>query len=214
MQTETITVKAGTNQAITKVVSTLSEPTQVKVVVEKNATADIHLVFTQAEKHMYSFELVLAGEGASATLGGLVYGVGENTPVTDILISHVAPQTKARVVFRGVMTGSARQDWRGMIKIAKDAQQTDSWLEDRTLLLSPKARATAIPSLEIEANDVHASHAATVGKLDANVLLYLATRGIDEPTARRLIIDGFIRPVMPADEQAHRALDALVAKSF
>jgi len=76
------------------------------------------------------------------------------------------------------------------------AQQTASFLSDHTLLLSQKCRAESIPSLEIGANEVSASHGATTGKIDEDQLFYLMVRGIAREEAERIIVQGFFEPVL------------------
>ena len=78
-----------------------------------------------------------------------------------------------------------------MIRVAKDAQKTDAYQENRNLLLSPKAHADSIPGLEIKANDVRCTHGATIGRVDPEALFYLMSRGLDRPAAERLIVEGF-----------------------
>lgn len=210
MQKETVTIQAGTVQSLTRVIDHVSEEKQLTVVVEENAQANVTLAFHQAESTLFDVQLILAGPGAQLNLVGLVIGYGQQQPTINVDLQHLTPRTKANVIFRGVLTDQARQDWKGMIKIAPDAQQTNSWLEDRTLLLSPMARANAIPSLEIEANDVRASHAATVGKIDPATVFYLQSRGLDPVTAQRLIVNGFVRPVLPKEEALRQQLTALI----
>src|SRR5260370_8126495 len=83
-----------------------------------------------------------------------------------------------------------------MIRIRPKAQQTASFLSDHTLLLSDKCRAESIPSLEIGANQVSASHGATTGKIDEEQLFYLMVRGIPREEAERIIGQGFFEPVL------------------
>ena len=80
-----------------------------------------------------------------------------------------------------------------MIRVDPGAQQTDAFQESRNLLLSKQAHADAIPGLEIEANDVRCTHAAAVAQVDREQLYYLRARGLPEPQAKRLIIDGFLQ---------------------
>ena len=80
-----------------------------------------------------------------------------------------------------------------MIRVDPGAQQTDAFQESRNLLLSTNAHADAIPGLEIEANDVRCTHAAAVAQVDREQLYYLRARGLPEPRAKRLIVDGFLQ---------------------
>jgi len=79
-----------------------------------------------------------------------------------------------------------------MIKVDPGAQQTDAFQECRNLLLTKRAHADAIPGLEILANDVRCTHAAAIAQIDPEQLFYLRARGITEPVARRLVVEGFL----------------------
>jgi Fe-S cluster assembly protein SufD len=76
--------------------------------------------------------------------------------------------------------------------IEKNAQQTKSFLRENVLLLSPNAKAEAIPNLEIEANDVKCSHAATISNISDEEVFYLMSRGISRKEAEELIVEGFL----------------------
>ena len=86
---------------------------------------------------------------------------------------------------------------------------------NRNLVLSPKARADSIPGLEIMADDVRCTHGATVGKIDADQVFYLLSRGIPYRDAERLIVEGFFDPIMqriPFEGVRFRFQDAIMDK--
>lgn len=112
-----------------------------------------------------------------------------------VLADHKVPNTFGRVVIKGVAANGARVTVDGMVKIEEGARKTDSFLEMRILLLDKKSWAVAEPKLEIENNDVRASHAATVGKVDDEQIFYLTSRGVDEGEAKMLIVSGFLKEV-------------------
>lgn len=112
-----------------------------------------------------------------------------------ILADHKVPNTFGRIVIKGVAANGARVSIDGMVKIEKEARKTDSFLEMRILLLDKKSSAVAEPKLEIENNEVKASHAASVGKIDEDQLFYLASRGVEGEEAKRLIVEGFLKEV-------------------
>ena len=138
-------------------------------------------------------ETKLNGPGASAKVTGAYAGTGRQHLDFDTTQEHAAPHTTSDLAFRGVLADRATAVWRGMIRVDPGAQQTDAFQESRNLLLSKKAHADAIPGLEIEANDVRCTHAAAVAQVDPEQLYYLRTRGMPEPQAKRLIIDGFLQ---------------------
>ena len=112
-----------------------------------------------------------------------------------VVTDHIASNTFGRVIIKGVAANGARVKVDGMIKIGKNARKTDSFLDMRILLLDKKSSAVAEPKLEIENNDVKASHAATVGKIDDEQLFYLESRGVDIDEAKKLIVKGFLKDV-------------------
>ncbi len=98
----------------------------------------------------------------------------------------------------------------GLIKIEKRAARSDAYQANRNLVLSDKAKATSIPMLEIDNNDVRCTHGATVGPVDPEHLFYLRSRGIPESTAKRMLIQGFFGDVLDRIpfEHARRLVEA------
>ncbi len=158
-------------------------------------------------------ETKLAGPGSSAKVTGAYAGAGTQHLDFDTTQEHAAEHTTSDLAFRGVLSDRATAVWRGMIRVDPGAQQTDAFQECRNLLLSPKAHADAIPGLEIEANDVRCTHAAAIAQVDRDQLFYLRSRGLSEPQAKRLIIDGFLQELAertaegPVREALASALD-------
>src|SRR2546430_1516720 len=83
-----------------------------------------------------------------------------------------------------------------MIRVEKDAQKTNAYQECRNLMLSPTTHAVPIPGLEILANDVRCTHAATVGRVNREDMFYLMSRGLTRYEAERLIVRGFFQEVL------------------
>jgi Fe-S cluster assembly protein SufD len=141
-------------------------------------------------------ETKLAGPGASARVTGAYAGASSQHLDFDTTQEHAAEHTTSDLAFRGVLADRATAVWRGMIRVDPGAQQTDAFQESRNLLLSKRAHADAIPGLEIEANDVRCTHAAAVAQVDPEQLFYLRARGLPEPEAQRLIVDGFLQSLV------------------
>lgn len=109
---------------------------------------------------------------------------------------HVATHTTSNMVARGVMKDSARSVFTGITDIKKGATGSDGRQKEKILMLSDSSRADAIPSLLIEENDVFAAHAASAGPVDPHAIFYLMGRGLSELEATRLIVHGFLAPVI------------------
>ena len=141
-------------------------------------------------------DLDLVGQGASGRMSGFYFTEGEQHLDHDTQQNHLAPDTTSDLLFKGALKGKSRSVWQGMIYVAPGAQKTDGYQSNRNLVLSPDARADSIPGLEILADDVRCTHGATVGKVDAEQVFYLLSRGIPYPEAERLIVEGFFDPIM------------------
>ncbi|MBI1794967.1 MAG: Fe-S cluster assembly protein SufD [Chloroflexi bacterium] len=141
-------------------------------------------------------ELDLAGEGATGRMSGFYFTDGSQHLDHDTQQNHLAPHTTSDLLFKGALKGSSRSVWQGMIYVAPSAQKTDGYQANRNLVLSDAARADSIPGLEILADDVRCTHGATVGKLEAEPLFYLESRGIPPKDAERIMVEGFFDPIM------------------
>src|SRR5262249_7637751 len=127
---------------------------------------------------------------------GLLFGDNRQLFDHHTLQDHMAPHTTSDLLYKGALTERARSVYSGMIHARKVAQKTDAIQTNRNLLLSDNARADTIPNLEIEANDLRCTHAATVAPVDDEQMFYLRARGLDERDAKRAIVEGFFEPVL------------------
>jgi Fe-S cluster assembly protein SufD len=115
-----------------------------------------------------------------------------------VYVNHDAPQSKSRVTYKGALQGKgARTVWIGDVLIGNKATGTDSYEQNRNLMLTEGTRADSIPNLEIETGDIAgAGHASATGRFDDEQLFYLQARGISEEEARRLVVRGFLNEVV------------------
>jgi Fe-S cluster assembly protein SufD len=137
-------------------------------------------------------ETRLSGDGAEARVTGAYASRARQHIDFDTTQEHAAANTTSDLAFRGVLAGRSSAVWKGNIIVDPGAQKTDAFQESRNLLLSKRAHADAIPGLEIQANDVRCTHAAAVAQVDPEQLFYLRSRGLPEPDAKRLVIEGFL----------------------
>ena len=138
------------------------------------------------------FALNLQGRGAQATFKGAVLLGTQSTLKITSQQNHTAPHTQSDLSIRGVVGGASRFDYHGMIHINGDANESVASQDNKNLLLSSEARAVSVPSLEVKTDAVQCAHGSAVGYLDEDALLYASTRGLDEATARQLMIEGFL----------------------
>jgi Fe-S cluster assembly protein SufD len=160
----------------------------------------VALGFGGARGHV-RMETSLDGPGAHAKVTGAYAPHGRQHVDFDTTQEHAAPNCVSDLAFRGILADRSSAVWRGVIKVDKDAQQTDGFQECRNLLLSKRAHSDAIPGLEILANDVRCTHAAAVAQIDQEQLFYLRSRGLAEGPARRLVIEGFLAELVERFEE-------------
>lgn len=143
-----------------------------------------------------SLRIDLDGEGAGLDLGGLYVCRGGEKVRINVTVRHNAPRCESRQLFKGVVDGDARAEFDGLVYVKRDAQKTQAYQENHSLLLSREAFCESHPQLEIYADDVRCSHGATTGYLSAEEQFYMRSRGIPEAEARRLQIISFLAPVV------------------
>ncbi len=147
------------------------------------------------------------GQGSSCSNLGIFLGKGKEHIDFTTNVYHNVENTTNDILVDGILRDESSSVYRGLIKIEKAAQKTNSYLANHILKLGDKTLANSIPSLKIDANDVKASHGATVGQINEEHLFYLMSRGLSRQDAERLIIEGFFEPVIqkiPLEELRER----------
>ncbi|GAB3458692.1 Fe-S cluster assembly protein SufD [Insolitispirillum peregrinum] len=138
----------------------------------------------------------LAGEQAVAHLNGAYAARDYQHMDTTIHMDHAVPNGRSSQVYKGVLADHGRGVFQGKVTVRKGAQHTDGQQLHKALLLSESAEVDVKPELKIYADDVTCSHGAACGELDDEALFYLRARGLDEATARDLLIEGFLDDVV------------------
>jgi Fe-S cluster assembly protein SufD len=151
--------------------------------------------------------VTLAGQGSEGHLWGAYFADHTQHLEHRVYVHHEGPKTVSRVTYKGALHGKgARTVWIGDVLIGEDAIGTDSYEQNRNLVLSEGTRADSIPNLEIKTGDIQgAGHASATGRFDDEQLFYLQSRGIEEMEARRLVVMGFLVDVIskiPVEELA------------
>ncbi|MCP3981908.1 MAG: Fe-S cluster assembly protein SufD [bacterium] len=161
----------------------------------------------------HDLRAVLDGERAQCALDGL-YATHEAQHVDNhTVLDHAKPHGDSRELYKGVLGGRSRGVFSGRIIVREDAQKTDAKQSNPNLLLSDTALAHTRPQLEIYADDVKCTHGATVGRLDADAIFYLRSRGLSATEARHLMVSAFAGEVLEriAIPRLREALEAAVA---
>jgi len=161
-------------------------------------------------------EVRINGAGAEVKLRSLTVADHDQEFDQRTLQIHNAPNAVSDLLYKNALMDKSRTIFSGLIKVAKEAQQTDAYQTNRNLLLDQTAQANSLPGLEIEANDVKCSHGATTGQLDSEELFYFLQRGIPKPVAQQLMVFGFFEEVIEQFENAEleENLRSLIREKF
>jgi Fe-S cluster assembly protein SufD len=154
-------------------------------------------------------------QGNGSTSDAKVISIGKNAQQMSITTGavHIGRSSESSMITRAVMKDQATAIINGITKIEKGATKANGEQTEKVLMLSPKARGDANPILLIDEDDVKAGHAASVGQVNAEQVYYLMSRGISKQEAERLIIYGFLAPVVSevpieaVQEQLQRLLE-------
>src|SRR3990170_5470573 len=159
------------------------------ITLKKGQVETIPFELLENEKRL---DVVLTGEDAEVEIIGLVLAKGNEQKTLEAYITHAAPNTKSNVNVRAVLRGKAKFDFRGNVKIEKGAKGADAYLRSDALLFDDAKMGDDTPALEILEPDVKAGHAATIGKVDEQMLFYLMSRGLSRKQAEKILIEGFV----------------------
>jgi Fe-S cluster assembly protein SufD len=165
--------------------------------------AQLHdFVFTFSKGFVRNNLDIKLDENNEVFLNGLTI-LGENAFADHHTVAdHKKPHSYSNQFYKGIYSGAAHGVFNGKIFVRPDAQKTNAFQANRSILLSEKARIDAKPQLEIFADDVKCSHGATTGMLDEDALFYLRARGIPFAEARKLLLTAFAAEVFDKIEQA------------
>ncbi len=170
-----------------------------------NITHDKKKTYTLKENEQCVFFLLnrsgaitfeLAGAGAEAHIFAFFVGRDADAFTLTINQRHTAPHTVSHTLVKSVLSQASALTYNGLIHIGKAAVQSDTSQESRTILLSPDAKASAEPTLEILANDVRCRHAATTAPLNQETLFFAESRGLSKAQATTLLINGFFNEAL------------------
>jgi len=140
----------------------------------------------------------LGAQGGDVEMYGVYFADAGQYIEQQVYVDHDAPNTRSRVNYKGALQGQgAHTVWIGDVLIGRSAPGTDSYEQNRNLVLTDGTRADSIPNLEIETGDITgAGHASATGRFDDEQLFYLQARGIPEEESRRLVVLGFLVEVI------------------
>ena len=158
----------------------------------ENATVEWIDANTGSRKTVKFPSIYLRGEGASADIISVaVAGKGQHQD-TGAKAIHLAPNTTSRIVSKSVSKDGGRATYRGQLKVSPGATGVVASVRCDALMLDDESRSDTYPYIDIQEDDTTMTHEATVGKISADQIFYLMSRGLTENEAQNLVIQGFL----------------------
>lgn len=178
----------------------------------RDAQYTFHSIALGARLSRNNLRMRLAQPGIECILNGLYMLRGQQLADHHMVVEHAAPHCDSHEYFNGILDDQSRGVFHGRILVQPGAQKTDAKQTNKNLLLSDDATANTKPQLEIYADDVKCTHGATIGEMDDDAIFYLRARGLDTPTARRMLLHGFAGEIIERirHDAVREELNALV----
>lgn len=172
---------------------TATQVTGTGVVIGRDARLDFAEVAAGAGLYRHDLDVLLQGDRGVVSVRGCTAVNQRRHADIAIDVRHVARDTRADIVWRGLADQRGHAIFAGQLIVAAGADGSDTALSNKNLLLSAHAEVDTRPVLEIHADEVKAAHGATVGQLDERSLFYLRARGIPFTEAKRILTLAFAR---------------------
>jgi len=109
---------------------------------------------------------------------------------------HFAPNTSSKITSKSISRGNGRASYRGLVRVAAEAENSRSNVVCDALLLDHESRSDTYPTIDVHAKDVSIGHEATVSKIGEEQLFYLNSRGLTDEEATTMVVSGFIEPLV------------------
>ena len=163
---------------------------------QQNSVAGVYSAELGARLMRNNLSVIHEGTNITSNLYGVFIATDGQHTDTQSFIDHALPHCQSNELYKGVLSGNGRGVFNGKIIVRQDAQKTNAFQQNSTLILSPQAVMDSKPQLEIFADDVKCSHGATIGQLDEDALFYLRTRGLTSQQAGALLQKAFVQDVL------------------
>jgi len=163
---------------------------------ERSSNFSSHLISHGAEISRNDFNARFNDEGSECMLNGLFMIDDEQLFDAHTMIDHAKPHCNSHEHYKGILQDKSKGVFNGKVMVRQDAQKTNAFQQNNTILLSNDAVMNTKPQLEIFADDVKCSHGATIGKLNDEAKFYLKSRGIGEEAATAILIHAFASDVI------------------
>lgn len=186
------------------------------IVLERDCHLENFLFSTGAQLGRHTLSVVLNGTGSTAQVNGVYTASGRQHVDCNTTIDHKIGHCQTEQLYKGLLDGESRAVFNGKVLIRRQAQKANSNQLNNNLLLSGRAEVDTKPMLQIDADDVKATHGSTVGQLNKEELFYLLSRAIPKKKAIPMLSYGFLSEVVEKlhNEDVRQWLTAKLNEAF
>ncbi len=183
---------------------------------ERSSNFSSHLISTGADLTRNEFNAKFKDEGGECTLNGLYMIDGTQLFDAHTLMDHAKPHCNSHEHYKGILDDKSRGVFNGKIIVRPDAQKTNAFQQNNSILLSDEALINTKPQLEIFADDVKCSHGATIGQMDDDAKFYLKSRGIGEEASKGILLHAFASDVITSIkiESVRNYIEKIITQKF
>lgn len=183
---------------------------------ERSSNFSSHLISTGADLTRNEFNAKFNAEGGECILNGLYMIDGTQLFDAHTLMDHAKPHCNSHEHYKGILDDKSRGVFNGKIIVRPDAQKTNAFQENNSILLSDEALVNTKPQLEIFADDVKCSHGATIGQMDEDAKFYLKSRGIGEEASKGILLHAFASDVITSIkiESVRNYIEKIITEKF
>lgn len=183
---------------------------------ERSSNFSSHLISTGADLTRNDSNARFNNEGGECTLNGLYIIDGTQLFDAHTLMDHAKPHCNSHEHYKGILDDKSRGVFNGKIIVRQDAQKTNAFQENNSILLSDEALVNTKPQLEIFADDVKCSHGATIGQMDDEAKFYLKSRGIGEEASKGILLHAFASDVITSIkiESVRNYIEKIITDKF
>lgn len=178
-----------------------SSQKNMSVVIDDSASLNLYEIVEGERGHVQEMKIELMGEAAAISYYGLHQLCGQAKQNSLLNIHHQAPRTKSTQAFRGIYGEEAQGSFLGKVLIDQSACLSEAQQLYRAVVLGDRAQAHVLPQLEINNDDIRASHGASIGKLDEDALFYLSSRGLSPEQAKSILITSIVEEIIQKIEE-------------
>lgn len=193
----TLNVKQNSHVKYVLISEEKSFKTRINQTIQIEKDANVHVISGFLSQNLVAdLNVNLNGENARAMVNAIVVSNDQQQQTVDVHMTHFAPYSYGDMYNVGISNGYGRVTLNGIEKIEKGMKQANAFQTLKGIILSDFSMVDVNPILLIDEYDVKAGHGATVGKIEEQQLYYLQSRGLSKIEAEKLIIKGYIKPIL------------------